>query len=303
VLPKPAICPYTNITVSTPFNAAKWLQLFIYYGFDRDYVCELVFGLLKGVNIDFTGNRNVNRFGANHTSAATYATAVTEDIKKAVSLRHRIGPYSTTPFPYHSISPIGVVTKKHSTKLRIIHDLSYKPRHRSKSNEFEHSSINECIVDPSVELAKFDDAVTMLMNIPIGTKVFLSKLDVSSAYKAVPVRPKDWCLLGLVWNEKYYYEISLPFGLGSSCKKWETYGTGIHLILNASCKLDGLVHYIDDFLTASLHSAANAQIQVSNIMNISKQLGIPWNLDKLEVGKQILFFWEFKLIPLNEQYH
>ena len=44
----------------------------------------------------------------------------------------------------------------------------------------------------------------------------ISKLDVKSAVRQIPVRPHDWHLLGILWQGKYYYDRILPFGLRSS---------------------------------------------------------------------------------------
>ena len=46
----------------------------------------------------------------------------------------------------------------------------------------------------------------------------LSKMDTCSAYRTVPVHPKDRWLLGMQWNRKLFVDTVLPFGLRSAPK-------------------------------------------------------------------------------------
>ena len=62
----------------------------------------------------------------------------------------------------------------------------------------------------------------------LGRGCFLIKLDVSAAYKQIPVRREDWPLLGFMWRGEYYYERVLPFGLRSSCRLWDLYAAALH---------------------------------------------------------------------------
>ena len=44
----------------------------------------------------------------------------------------------------------------------------------------------------------------------------MAKFDVTSAYRNVAIRPGDWPLLGMMWHDKYYVNMALPFGLRST---------------------------------------------------------------------------------------
>ena len=44
----------------------------------------------------------------------------------------------------------------------------------------------------------------------------MSKLDIKSAFRNVPVHPSDWELLGMKWEGLYFFDMVLPFGLHSA---------------------------------------------------------------------------------------
>ena len=40
----------------------------------------------------------------------------------------------------------------------------------------------------------------------------MSKGDVESAFRILPINPEDWPLLGIHFNQQFYIDICLPFG-------------------------------------------------------------------------------------------
>ena len=50
----------------------------------------------------------------------------------------------------------------------------------------------------------------------VGRGSMLAKIDITQAYRNVPVHPKDGLLLGMYWNETVYVDAALPFGLRSA---------------------------------------------------------------------------------------
>lgn len=74
----------------------------------------------------------------------------------------------------------------------------------------------------------------------LGTRAFLRKMDVKSAFKLLPVNPSDHQLLGFILNNAYYYEMCLPMGCSISCALWKKFAhfiqwvvkekTGIHTL-------------------------------------------------------------------------
>ena len=238
-------------------------------------------GILNGVNIDFIGDRETNRFGANIPVDPINIPKVSEAILKDVAAKKKAGPFDSQPFEFMAVSPIGAVPKKNSNKIRVIHHLSYP---------FHGDSVNEGIVDESLELSTFGDAVRAVRE--LGEGCYLVKLDVEAAYKQVPVRREDWPLLGFKWQDKWYYERVLPFGLRSSCRLWELYASALHHFFSTNIPCSGdrrIIHYVDDFLFVVDSEEAATQLR-DDVLALCKELGIPMAADKTEGPTTCLIF-------------
>ena len=64
-----------------------------------------------------------------------------------------------------------------------------------------------------------------------GPGAFLSKVDVKSAYRMVPVHPDDRWLLGMVWGGQLFVDTVLPFGLRSAPKIFTAIADAVQWIL------------------------------------------------------------------------
>ena len=105
------------------------------------------------------------------------------------------------------VNRLGAILKDHTPgKWRIITDLSHPPG----------VSVNDGI-DPaccsltylSVEAVAQEAAV-------LGTGALMAKVDVESAYRLIPIHPDDHPLLGFSWQDNYFCDGMLPFGLRSA---------------------------------------------------------------------------------------
>ena len=107
--------------------------------------------------------------------------------------------------PAFRVSPLGVVPKKLPGELRI-HNLSYP----------EESSVNDYVPAEvtTVHSAKIQHAISFVK--PARSMVCMAKVDIESAFRIIPVAPKDTPLLGFCWRDKYYMDVVLPMGCTSS---------------------------------------------------------------------------------------
>ena len=110
---------------------------------------------------------------------------------------HTGGPFTNPPFANLQVSPIGIVPKKHSDKFRTIFHLSF-PKTAESINSFIERD------DFSLQYIKIDDAIAALIRLGRGT--YLAKTDIESAFRQFPVHPEDWELLGMYWNNSYYFD-------------------------------------------------------------------------------------------------
>ena len=106
---------------------------------------------------------------------------------KEVTLGHTAGPFHIPPFSNLQVYPIGVIPKKHSSKWSTIIHLS-SPKHCP-------TSVNAHIPPESYSLQyiKVDHAIAILQD--LGPGCIMSKLDIKSAFRNVPVHP----LIGNFW--------------------------------------------------------------------------------------------------------
>ena len=59
----------------------------------------------------------------------------------------------------------------------------------------------------------------------LGQGCFLAKTDIKSAFRIIPILPRDYDLLGIFWQGKYYYDRVMPMGCASSCRTFEMFST------------------------------------------------------------------------------
>ena len=202
---KPATCPITNFTVTTPFKAKAWAYRLAAtrYPFPAAAV-TLVACLNLGVDLGFQGDRTRIQVGPNLESSFEHPKAIGDNITAELANGRRKGPFKSMPLPAFYSNPLGVVFKKGKDKPRVVHHLSW-PRTAAKT------SVNASIFDFEVKLDAFDKALHKVKE--IGKGCYMSKIDIESAYRCIPVQPTDWPLLGLEWEGNYYFDIVMQFGL------------------------------------------------------------------------------------------
>jgi hypothetical protein len=228
-------------------------------------------GITHGVDIGFQGRRDIIRECRNpkSTEDPIVSQLIDAKIRKDVAAGKKLGPFASPPFKYYWVSPVRGVLKP-GKKIRIVHNLSYP--HGGES-------VNAGIPDQSCKLARFDDAMDAIRS--MGKGCFLIKIDVEAAYKQIPVRFEDWCLLVFKWLGQYYIDITLPMGLKPSCMIWEYYATALEWIFKRCFGIEVVVHYIDDFLfVIKLNETATQQL--AKALAICEKLGVPIAADKTE---------------------
>jgi hypothetical protein len=282
----------------SPINVPMFAHLLSSHP-DRQLVSELLHDLTEGVRIGYNGPRDKFRPSPNLPILPEHESFVDSEIQKEVDSKRRIGPFDKPPFDNFIISPIGVVTKRLSSKLRMIHHLSW-PRHQSADSD----SINEHISpeDSETQLQSFDDAVHILAGLnPKLSKsdsIRLIKLDVKGAYRLVFIHPDDWHCIGMQWKGKYYFDPFLVFGLSSACRHWERVATAVHWIAQHEFGIELMVHYIDDYLVICVSNDV-AEIQLKKLCLLFKSLGIPLAHEKTEGPTSELTFLGIQINALT----
>ena len=174
----------------------------------------------------------------NLKSAYQYSDFASSQLNKEIIAHRILGPFLSPPIPNLRVSPIGVVPKKEPGQFRIIHHLSYP----------EGLSVNDFIDKnvASVNYTSFDQAVHIIQI--MGKGCYLSKADIKSAFRLIPIRQEDFNLLGISFNDRFYIDTCLPFGCRVSCAIFENFAMFLQWATELAIGQGRVLHYLDDFL-------------------------------------------------------
>ena len=219
----------------TPVRVSALKSLLSTY--DPDLKNFLIDGFSLGFRIGFAGTSN-SLLAPILRSAEEKPEVLSAKLDKERSAGRIVGPFSSPPFANFVSSPLGVVPKKTPGKFRIIHHLSYP----------DGSSVNDFIPSEksTVHYASISDAIAMIKS--IGRESYMSKTDIKSAFRIIPIHPEDYHLLGMKWNNSYFFDRCLPMGCSSSCAIFEAFSTSLEWLAKHFLGASGVLHILDDFL-------------------------------------------------------
>ena len=183
------------------------------------------------------------------------------------------GPYADPPIQNLHISPFMTRDKSSSDKRQVIMDLSW-PKGQSVNSGAEldkYLGTQFVLTYPSV-----DNITDQVLQLGRGCHIF--KVDISRAFRHVPIDPGDLDLLGLHWGQ-YYIDFSLPFGLKHGSSIFQRLSDAVRYIM----KQEGhqIWNYIDDFLCVALPS--KIQHSFARLQNLLQELGLTISQKKLVV--------------------
>jgi hypothetical protein len=236
-----------------------------------------------GVPILYDGPE-FERICPNWDSTKKFRSEVSKSIKEDLALGRKSGPFLSPPCRNFIASPLGAFEKKHSNKIRIIHDLSWPPDESVNSFIPAHMcTVSYISVDDAVKQVKLR-----------GKHSLMSKLDLKDAYKCVTVRPEDRHYLGSSWVDddghvKFYLDNVLPFGLRSSATLFNLFASGLEFgMLNVGAT--NARHYLDDFFTCGGPKSNECQQNLDIMLAVSAELGMPVNPSKTVLPTTTLEF-------------
>ncbi len=267
------ICPvfkaankkYKNY-LSTPVNVSRLATELAHHP-DREFREYLLLGLIQGFNPGVECALAQNHICNNLQSALAEPDTVNDLIAKEVKSGFMIGPFDEPPFKIFRISPIGIATRKFSGKKRLIIDLSSP--HNSTI-----PSINSLIPLDEFSLRYHDIEQAVELIKIAGRGAWLAKLDITSAFKVMPIHPDSWHLFGILWERKYYFAVHLTFGCKSSPKIFDMLSEAICWILSNNHAIPHLIHLLDDFFIISPPDAIPAD-HILKVQKVFSELGIP----------------------------
>ena len=241
---------------------------------DAEFKSYLLRGFSGGFRIGFDEAKvSLRPAKSNMASAGEHPQVISSYLLEECEKGRVIGPVdSTTEKLVRQVSRFGVIPKGHTPgKWRLIVDLSAPEGH----------SVNDGI-DPGLCLLEYtsvDQAARVVSS--LGRRCSLAKIDVKSAYRIIPVHPKDALLLGMRWQGGVYVDKALPFGLRSAPKIFNAVADGLAWILqNSGVRL--VLHYLDDFLIFGPPCSDECQQALATTLRICSDLGVPVADEKVE---------------------
>ena len=240
---------------------------------------NLVAALKSGFNIGYKGPE-FQSLAKNLKSAYSHPEVLFDNILVELKAKRVAGPFLVPPLPNFRTSPIGVVPKKDSSKFRTITDLSSP--HGISVNDFIPDS------ESAVHFNHFDEAVKLVAK--LGKGALLAKLDVKSAFRICPVRPEDWHLLGFTFEDMYFVDLCLPFGLRSSVNRFSLLADAVLWILKNNYSIENSTNYLDDYFLAGPCQSQECKEQLNLAISVFSKLGIPLAPEKVIGPKNVITY-------------
>ena len=127
-----------------------------------------------------------------------------------------------------------------------------------------------------------------------GPGCLLAKADLKHAFRICPVNKSDWPLLGIHWQDLFYVDKVLPFGLRSSPFLFNRLAEALAFIAYHNFHIKDLLHYQNDYLLIQPSSSlSKASTTFSTLLSVFTGLGIPLaeGDDKICPPSTVLSFW------------
>ena len=167
----------TQHPVTTPVNIDALEQELSSHP-DRPFVLSLLSSLRHGADIGYRGPRR-DLIAPNLPLARKFPEHITAALDKEVSLGRMAGPFHDTPYSPLHCSGLGSVEKSDGSRRMIMH-LS-APRGRSVNDSIDRSAF-------TLSYITLDDAAALVAR--HGKGALMSKVDLKSAFRLIPVRPQ-----------------------------------------------------------------------------------------------------------------
>ena len=142
------------------------------------------------------------------SSSAAAPEVIDDYVEAKLASGRLIGPYTGSPFPMYTISPIDLMPNATPGEFRIINQFLY-PSGRSVSDSIPQEAVR-------VRYSGIDDAIWEILS--PDTPACLAKTDIQCAYRIFPIRASECCLVGFWWPCNSYFDCALPLGCSSAAR-------------------------------------------------------------------------------------
>ena len=247
-----------RIPLPQPLNISAWRSYL--FSYSDNIICDF---LEFGWPIGYTSELYPVSHMRNHPSAVAYPQHVQHYIETEIQYRALLGPFSCLPFETFHVSPLMTRPKKNSSKRRVIMDFSF-PRDQSVNDGIP----KETYLGQEYHLSypTVDDFSRLILQKGRGCHMY--KVDISRAYRHFRADPQDIHMLGFMWDNSFYVDISIGFGLRTGAMICQRTTNAIKYITNQNNVQ--IENYIDDLVGAeepndALHAFSELRCLLSNL--------------------------------------
>ena len=263
--------PQSCREIVTPLKWKQWSQLLAGHP-DQQFVQYVVQGIQQGFRVGFNYDQaKCQSASRNMPSTDSHAHIVANYLDQEVKAHRVCGPLNPFEWPQVQVSRFGVIPKSTPGKWRLILDLS-SPDGFSVNDGIDGS---QC----SLSYVSIDDAVKLIRT--YGKGALMAKVDIKSAYRAIPVHPDDRALLGMVWKGQLFIDKALPFGLRSAPIIFTAVADAAEWVIRQEVQ-STVIHYLDDFLVVAPPQSSVCAESLQSVLQVFEMLGLPVAEDKLE---------------------
>jgi len=140
-----------------------------------------------------------------------------------------------------------------------------------------------------VQYCSVTDVVSYLWSNDQGKHIFMAKVDITDAYRMVPIDKSDWRHLGMAVGNLIYIDRCLPMGASSSCQIFQRISDAIAWVTTSNFSNCKIFNYLDDFLILG-PTEFLCKKYLDHFLLSCSQLGIPVSPLKTILPTQSLTF-------------
>ena len=280
--------------IVTPIDVKAFKKLLVQSGYNPVKSKFLVHGFTRGFDVGYRGPQQRRSHSNNLPFMVGSPSILWQKLLKEVQLGRVAGPFKHIPFEFFMQSPIGLVPKDDGKQTRLIFHLSYQ-FHDGLGSLNSNTPDHLC----TVKYKDLDRAVKLILKMagksPQGV-VYLSKTDVKSAFRLVPlsIECRKWLVMKArnpVSGEwAYFVDKCLPFGASISCALFQEVSDAVAFVFEYKVAEKGIVNnYLDDYLLLAVTLAKCNQLMLS-FLQLCDQIRLPISMEKTEWATPFLVF-------------
>ena len=273
-------------------------KLLVQSNYDPEETQFMIQGFRQGFNIQYNEPKNRQSRSKNIPFTVGNKVELWNKLMKEVQNKRVAGPYKQVPFDNFIQSPIGLVPKAGGFQTRLIFHLSYEFPNGEKS-------VNACTPKELCSVT-YNDINYAVWNFLViretsneddkdGGMVFLSKGDIKSAFRVLPLSRESWPWLIMSKEDPttgewvFFIDECLPFGSSISCLHFQRVSNALKHVIEFQIK-SPLTNYLDDVLLYYALTQMRCNWMLNQFLEVCVEIGFPITIEKTEAAAELMIF-------------